>query len=144
MKFKYVFFGLLTVGSMASFAGCNDSTPEPEEKQDCVTCDNETVTNTLTDIEGVVKRYSTGNPNAEPLYIITTQKRYLETNDNSYGNDSLFVPCPPLSEEFQEIGKKVTISGDVKSCIGVLIDISTNPQTYYGTKLDLRKITERQ
>ncbi|PIY07672.1 MAG: hypothetical protein COZ18_16230 [Flexibacter sp. CG_4_10_14_3_um_filter_32_15] len=143
MKFKHLIFALLTVASASSFTGCNESTPDPKAPEPCVTCENETVVNTLDNVEGVVKRYSTGNPNAEPLYIITIQKLYLETDGYSYGNDSLFIPCPPLSKEFQQVGKKILISGSVKSCSGLLNDISSNPEAWYGSKLDLESITKR-
>ena len=143
MKFKHLIFALLTAASASSFTGCNESTPDPKSPDTCVTCKDETITNTLNNVEGVVKLYSTGHPSNEPLYIITIQKRYLETDDNYYGNDSLFVPCPPLTKDFQQIGKKVRISGNVKSCTGLLNDIATNPETLYGAKLDLTTINER-
>ncbi|WP_338790247.1 hypothetical protein [Bernardetia sp. MNP-M8] len=133
---KYLFFALLTAAS--AFTSCNDSAPDPTPNEPCVTCENETIVDSLFEYEAVVKKHM-HDPTSTPKYILSISQKDL-TSGESYtiANDSLFLPCPALSQEYQEIGLRVKITGYTKSCTNVIGDAETRP--FYGRKLELIEI----
>ncbi len=140
MKMKYLFFALLTAASASSFTGCNESTPDPKTPEiPCVTCEDEHVTSEITDYEAVIFPIHHRDINGQDLisYGISIQKE----NPLAFSQDSILVPCPALSSEFQTPNEKVIVSGNIKSCDKLL----THPDVHivYGRKFDLKSIKKR-
>ena len=139
MKMKYLIFALLTVASASSFTGCNESTPDPKTpKIPCVTCENEHIVSELIDYEGIIVSV----PKQRLLGQDTVSRAISISKDPfTFSKDSVLVPCPNLSEDFQTLGEKVIISGYIKSCDRLLTH--PNVHTVYGRKFDLISIKKR-
>ncbi|PIY11737.1 MAG: hypothetical protein COZ18_03365 [Flexibacter sp. CG_4_10_14_3_um_filter_32_15] len=139
MKFKHLIFALLTAASASSFTGCNESTPNPKPEVDCVTCEDEHIVSEIIDYEGVIvsvpKQRLLGQDTVSRAISISKGDPF------TFSKDSVLVPCPNLSEEFQTLGEKVIISGYIKSCDRLLTH--PNVHTIYARKFDLKNIKKR-
>jgi hypothetical protein len=139
MKMKHLIFAMLTLATASSFTGCNDSTPDPKTPEiPCVTCEDEHTISEIINYEGVIvaglKLKLQGKDTV--LRAISISK-----DPFTFSKDSVLVPCPNLSEEFQTLGEKVIISGHIKSCDELLTH--PNVHTTYGRKFDLKNIKKR-
>ncbi|WP_338790248.1 hypothetical protein [Bernardetia sp. MNP-M8] len=139
MNIKHLIFALFTAATLSSLVSCDESTPQPTPET-CVTCENETIVDSLFEYEAVVKKHTFNSEGTSTRYILSIRKLDLNLGNNDYSLtiDSLFYPCPPLSKEYEEIDLRVKITGYTKSCTGVLGDPMSRP--HYGRKLDLVKI----
>ena len=139
MKFKHLIFVLLTVASASTFISCDESSPEPKPEEDCVTCEDEHTISEIIDYEGIIvsvpKQRLFGQDSISRAISISKGDPF------TFSQDSVLVPCPNLSEEFQTLGEKVIISGYIKSCDRLLTH--PNVHTVYGRKFDLITINER-
>jgi hypothetical protein len=145
MKMKHLIFAMLTLATASSFTGCNDSTPTPEEPINdddhllyCTPCENEKVVDTLINQEATVVVFNSGFPQAEDIYILSTQEMSKEGNGYAISMDSIFLPCPAIPKELRKINKKVTVSVYRTNCRGILIP--ADARTGFGTKTQLISI----
>ena len=141
MKMKHLIFALLTAASASSFTGCNENTPDPKASEPCLTCENETIVDSIFSQEATVKIHNTEYPNAENRYILSIQKAFSEGENYAISIDSLFLVCPVLPEEYRQTGKKVVVDVSRTNCTGVLTWIDTNPG--FGRKIQILSIQSK-
>ncbi|WP_338762537.1 hypothetical protein WAF17_17805 [Bernardetia sp. ABR2-2B] len=138
MNIKHLIFALFTAATLSSLVSCDESTPQPTPEP-CVSCENETVVDSLFDVEAIVRLYKPEDEMTDysGIYIIDLQKKYFDKEYTSYGSDSIFIPCPKITDSSLD-GKKVIVKGYVKSCDSLLTH--PNIRVLFGRKLDLVKI----
>ena len=141
MKMKHLIFALLTAASASSFTGCNENTPDPKASEPCLTCENETIVDSIFSQEATVKIHNTEYPNAENRYILSIQKAFSEGENYAISIDSLFLVCPVLPEEYRQAGKKVIVDLAITNCTQILTDRSSH--IGYGTKANIISIKSK-
>lgn len=131
MKNHLLIFPFLTF-----FWGCNGDTPEPW----CYSCDNETVVETCYDVHAKVVAFWHDPINGqETTYGLTIRKEDLIIDGYVIEPDSCLIPCPPLTGNFRELDRHVSISYRLKSCEPYL----TRPDVkwlVYGRKIEIISI----
>ena len=107
----------------------------------CLTCTDEKVSEIYKDVDAVVTRAGYDPiKGIESTYIFTISKEDLERTNGSFilSKDSVLVPCKRIPADFEIVGKKVKISGQLMSC-GNLLSCPFC-RSFYGRKFILTKI----
>ncbi|MFC4230985.1 hypothetical protein ACFOW1_03725 [Parasediminibacterium paludis] len=128
---------IFTAIAFLFFGGCKK---EQADYSTCYSCNNDTIISTITDFDAMVVSFAhdpvIDNKPSTTLGF-TISKRDI-ANNNYIFSDSLLVPCPAMPKSYQVIGKKVKISGYIKSCDRLLS--CYNCSFFFGRKFDLTKI----
>ncbi|MDE3256099.1 MAG: hypothetical protein KGN97_09015 [Bacteroidota bacterium] len=119
------------------FIACKKEQPDYST---CYSCSNDTIVSTLVDFDAMVVLFAHDpvvNNKPSTTLGFTISKRDI-ANNNYIFSDSLLVPCPAIPRGYQEPGKKVKISGYIKSCDKLLS--CYNCTFFFGRKFELTKI----
>ncbi|WP_338762535.1 hypothetical protein WAF17_17800 [Bernardetia sp. ABR2-2B] len=137
MNIKHLIFALFTAATLSSLVSCDESTPQPTPET-CVSCENETIVDSLFEYEMVVQKHVYDREGEFTKYILVR----LDSEGNYEVTPNTFlVPCPELTNEYKVEGLEVIITGYRKSCTGLLTDPETRPA--YGSKLELVSIIKK-
>ena len=107
----------------------------------CFTCPNDTISEIYKDVPAIVTRaWHDPIRGIEYSIIFSISKAAIIRGDGTYilDADSILVPCKRLPWGYDSIGKKVKISGELRSC-GRLLSCP-NCFFFYGRKFILTKI----